>query len=82
MQDIYVKKQFMLRVELISIPPSFPMMLDPIQTPISIPINPVMIHLNIFLANSTGINFLIAFSACRCFTNTGFNQNPPQLVLL
>ena len=68
----------MLRVELINIPSPYPMMLDPILAPISMPINPVKSHVNTFQENPTGINFLNAFSVCRLFTNTGFNQNSPQ----
>ena len=67
----------MLRVALISIPSPFPMMLDPMLAPISAPNNPVMSHVSTFLENAIGIDFLIAFSNCRFFTNTGFRENPP-----
>ena len=67
----------MLKVELSSMPSPFPMMLDPILAPISVPINPVKSHVNTFLENPIGIDFLIAFSICRFFTITGFRENPP-----
>ena len=67
----------MIRVELINIPSPFPIMLDPILAPISVPINPAKSHVNTFLENPIGIDIIIAFSICRFFTNAGFRENPP-----
>ena len=72
----------MLMVEFSSMSSPSPMMIDPILVPISIPIHPVKSHVNTFLENPIGINFLVAFSVCRFFTISGFNQNPLQQVLL
>ena len=72
----------MLRVESNSTPCPCPMMLDPILVPRSTPIKPMKSQVAIFLENPIGIDVLIAFSVCRFFTITGFNQNPLQQVLL